>query len=174
MNISNSLSILRIILSIPIAYLIFNQQIEYAIFLGVIAGLTDFLDGFLARKLNQITDLGKILDPIADKILVSLVVITMLINEMLPLWFFVVVVLRDIMILIGGLWIKKKYGIVLSSNFEGKATFLLIILTILGVLLEIEYATRYGYYLCMAAIVYSFSLYLFRGIKVIQENDKKN
>jgi len=170
MNISNFISISRIILTFPLVYLIYVNEIKAAIIVGIIAGITDFLDGFLARKLNQITDLGKILDPVADKILVSFVALVMIITEMLPLWFFSVVIIRDILILAGGLYLKKKYKLILPSNFEGKATFVLIVITLLGVLLENIYAIRYGYLLCTSALIYSLGTYFIRFREVIKEN----
>jgi len=172
MNISNSLSILRIILAFPVAFFIYTDKMTIGIIIGIIAGITDFLDGFLARKLNQITELGKIIDPIADKIFVGLLAFVMIFVDLLPLWFFLAVIIRDLLILAGGLYLTKKYKIVLQSNFEGKATFFLILLTILGVLLKIENVAFYGYYLCSAALVYSFATYLIRMIEVMKENTR--
>lgn len=172
MNISNSLSILRIILTVPVAYLIYTGDIKIAIIIGIIAGITDFLDGFLARKLNQITELGKILDPVADKIFVAVIALVMILVDLMPLWFFLAVIARDILILLGGLYLSKKYNLILASNFEGKATFMLIILTILGVLLGIQDVGFYGYYLCLAALIYSFGTYLIRMIEVMRERNR--
>ncbi len=170
MNISNLLSILRIVLAIPIAYFIYIDNILMAIIIGIIAGLSDFFDGFLARKLNQITELGKILDPVADKFLVAIIAFVMIFNELLPLWFFLAVLIRDILILLAGSFLAKKYNLILPSNFEGKVTFLLIIITILGVLLKFDFVHIYGYYLCTAALIYSFISYLLRFIKILKEN----
>lgn len=170
MNLSNSLSFLRIILTFPVAYFIYNGNHQLAIIIGIIAGITDFLDGYFARKLNQITEFGKVIDPIADKILVSTIGLVMIITELMPVWFFIALITRDLLIVIGGLYLKKKLNIILPSNFEGKATFFLIILIMLGVLLENIYAMIYGYYLCTAALVYSFGVYLIRMIEVLKEN----
>lgn len=170
MNISNSLSLLRIILSFPTAYLLYIGEVNSAIILGTLTGITDFFDGYFARKLNQITDLGKILDPVADKIFIGLIALAMLVNEMLPMWFFTIVILRDVLILIGGLYAKQKYKIVLASNFEGKATFVLIIITLIGVALNNIYAVSYGYYLCTAALIYSFGTYLFGMVEIAKKH----
>ena len=113
MNISNLLSILRIVLAIPIAYFIYIDNILMAIIIGIIAGLSDFFDGFLARKLNQITELGKILDPVADKFLVAIIAFVMIFNELLPLWFFLAVLIRDILILLAGSFLAKKNNLIL-------------------------------------------------------------
>lgn len=169
MNLSNSLSILRIILTFPVVYLIYTGDITPAIIIGIVAGITDFLDGFFARKLNQVTELGKIIDPIADKIFVGLIALVMLITEMMPIWFFIIVILRDLLILSGGIYLKKKYDIVLASNFEGKVTFVLIVIVMLGVLLNNEYAIYYGYYFCSASLIYSFVIYLMRMREVMNE-----
>lgn len=169
MNLSNSLSILRIILTFPTAYFIYTGEINFAIIIGIIAGITDFFDGFLARKLNQITELGKIIDPVADKILVGVIAFVMILTEQLPIWFFLAVVVRDLLILAGGFYVSKKYNIILTSNFEGKATFCLIILTVLGVLLNINYVGLYGYYLCLAALIYSFAVYMIRMFQILRE-----
>ncbi len=172
MNISNSLSLMRIILTLPTVYLLYTGHVIPAIIVGTLAGITDFFDGYYARKLNQITDLGKMLDPIADKAFIGLIALTMLIIDLLPLWFFIIVFARDLLILIGGLYVKNKYKIVMASNFEGKATFVMIIAVVLGVALENSYAINYGYYLCTAALIYSFGTYLFSMINVIKKHRK--
>ncbi len=73
-NASNSLSFLRLLLVIPawIAFSNFDKTSRYTVAaIGIFAAITDILDGYLARKLNQITEFGKIIDPLADKVLVS-------------------------------------------------------------------------------------------------------
>lgn len=169
MNISNSLSLLRIVLTIPTVYLLYTGNIIPAIIVGTLAGVTDFFDGYFARKLNQITDLGKILDPIADKVFIGLITFTMILIDLLPIWFFVIVILRDLLILAGGLYVKNKYKIVMASNFEGKATFVLIIAVVLGVALENSYAINYGYFLCTAALIYSLATYFFSMLDLIKK-----
>lgn len=88
-----------------------------------IAGISDFLDGFLARRLNQISPLGIALDPIADKIFAGVVVILLILYRDFPLWLAFVIVGRDLLIVGVGallLWGRK---ITLPSNLVGKYTF---------------------------------------------------
>lgn len=174
MNVSNILSASRVILAIPAMYLILTGSYSFAVLVGIIAGLTDFLDGFIARKTDKVTELGKILDPLGDKVFLFLFALAMLIVGLMPLWFFAAFALRDILILAGGLYTKKRYNIVLASNFEGKVTFVLVLVTVLAVLLGIDVAARYGYPLSFAALLYSFTLYLHRWIRSMQSYSRQN
>lgn len=168
MNISNSLSILRIILSIPVAVLLIDGNTTAALIVGTIAGITDFLDGYMARKLNQITELGKILDPIADKVFIGIIALVLVYLEIIPFWFFAMIIVRDLLILIGGLYAQKKYNYITTSNFEGKATYFLLLIVTAGLIVDLRIAYAYGIYLTVAALIYSFFVYVFRMIKDIK------
>ncbi len=174
MNISNMLSASRFILAIPAMYLILTGSYSFAVLVGIISGLTDFFDGFIARKTDKITELGKILDPLGDKVFLLLFALAMLIEGLMPLWFFVAFAVRDILILAGGVYAKKRHNIVLVSNFEGKVTFVLVLVTVLAVLLGIDVAARYGYALSCAALIYSFAIYLYRWIRSMQGYSRQN
>ena len=84
--------------------------------------LTDFLDGFVARALNQVTDLGKLLDPVADKVGIIAIAAALVLAGDIPLWYAVLVALRDALILIGGSMIMKKRKVVVQSVWTGKFT----------------------------------------------------
>ena len=86
------------------------------------AGLTDVVDGFLARKFNWITDIGKILDPLADKLMQCTVLVCMLIKGIIPAWLVIPFVLKELLILSGGLFMIKRRDVVAVSNIYGKAT----------------------------------------------------
>lgn len=123
--ISNFLSILRLALVVPISLLLVgpNDNERYvAVLIGIIAVVTDGLDGYFARKYNQVTDLGKIIDPLADKILISVVAFICVIKNFIPIWFFILTFSRDFIILLGGLYLKNKKRIVPQSNMLGKVT----------------------------------------------------
>ncbi len=94
--------------------------------LYILVYLTDIADGYFARKFNQISELGKIIDPLADKILVILVVAYLYYYEIIPAYYFWIIILRDLIIFIGGIIVSKKIGKVLPSNYLGKATVLSI------------------------------------------------
>ncbi|GMT49008.1 MAG: CDP-diacylglycerol--glycerol-3-phosphate 3-phosphatidyltransferase [bacterium] len=84
--------------------------------------LSDYLDGLLSRLLNQVSDLGKLLDPLADKIVIVGFSLALVLYRDFPLWFFVFLLLRDIILIGGGNWLYRTKGIVVMANSWGKAT----------------------------------------------------
>jgi CDP-diacylglycerol--glycerol-3-phosphate 3-phosphatidyltransferase len=133
-TISNALSFSRVVLLAPLAYCLFSEiphRSEWVAAIIFVAGLTDFFDGYLARRLHQVTDLGKIIDPLADKICAGGAAVLFVTVGALPLWYLMVVVARDVLILIGGIYIKAKKNIVTQSNWPGKVAVFLIALVML-------------------------------------------
>lgn len=131
MNLPNKLTLLRIIL-IPVfvaVYFISAMPYNYLIaaIIFILAAFTDFLDGYIARKYNLVTDLGKFLDPIADKVLVSAALIIMLVVpsggvEILPSYaaIFVVIILARELIISGFRMVAASKGKVLAADKSGK------------------------------------------------------
>ena len=129
--IPNLLSIVRIALVYPILNNIFLGNFVVSIIYFVIASITDALDGFLARKMDWQTQLGKILDPVADKLLLSGTIFILWLNEYIPFYIFVIFISRDIAILIGAA-IKMTLieSVTPLPNFLGKFTTILQIVYI--------------------------------------------
>lgn len=113
---------------------VYDQNRMLLIGLCLFAGVTDVMDGYLARKLNQITELGKILDPLADKICVATIFLKLYLLGEIPLALAAVVIGRDLLILIAALAVSKRIKKVLPSNMLGKITVLVICFHILIVL----------------------------------------
>jgi len=99
--IPNLLSIIRIGLVYPILNNIYLSNFELSIVFFVLAAVTDAMDGFLARKMNWQTDLGAILDPIADKLLLSGTIFILWLNQLIPFYIFIIFIGRDVAILLG-------------------------------------------------------------------------
>ncbi len=169
-NISNILSIGRIILAFPLGLAIYSGDKTMVIILGAYGIISDYLDGFFARKYGQISDTGKILDPIGDKIMVTAAVIALLIIGKIPVWFVVIVAGRDILILLGGLYYKSKTGKVIPSNLFGKLTVNVISLALVLIIFDINYSYDYGLSIASCFAVISFLIYLNRMLTKLKEN----
>jgi len=176
-TISNYISFFRILLAIPIFVFISNiNEIAGAryilLFLYVLVYITDIADGYFARKFNEVTELGKIIDPLADKVLVFLVVTYLYYFQLIPSFYFWIIILRDVIIFIGGVLVSKKIGKVLPSNYLGKITVLLIGLFIIMVTLGLNSENLfyqiffYGSLACSLASVISYGL---RGYKEVKK-----
>ena len=140
-TIPNMLSILRIMLIGPIIYCILHENRTYfyaGIMMIFIAGLTDFLDGILARRLNQISEFGKLLDPLADKLSIAALVVVLIFYRDFPVWVAALIIGRDVLIVIAGLIFASKYKFLMSSNFIGKTTATLYAFMILAYIFEIS------------------------------------
>lgn len=100
LTIPNLLSFLRLAL-VPVflLFLIDGQDIAALIVLAV-SGFTDFLDGFIARRFNQVTRLGQLLDPAADRLYILAAVLGLVVRELIPLWFVVAILARDILLVV--------------------------------------------------------------------------
>lgn len=119
----NILSLARIALVFVPAYLISLQKPEYKIYVLVTIFLgiaTDILDGYLARKLGQVSDLGKILDPAADKLCTVILVIALHLYSDFPLWAVVLLLSRDFIALIVAVSFTRRTKILTTSNIIGR------------------------------------------------------
>jgi CDP-diacylglycerol--glycerol-3-phosphate 3-phosphatidyltransferase len=119
-NIPNVLTMIRLILIPVFVVLFFNNQKMAALAVFCIASFTDFLDGFLARKLNQITDFGKLFDPLADKLMVLTVMMCQTFWGPLPWAAVLIVALKELVMVLGGMFMLSK-NVVVYSNIWGKA-----------------------------------------------------
>ncbi len=176
-TLSNILSLLRIVCIVPITYCLvsdFPYNRLYAVGFIILAIATDFFDGYFARLKHQVTELGKILDPLADKIAVGVYAVVLVYTGDIPLWYVVVVLLRDMLILLGAVYIKKKKGIVPQSNWPGKIAVALIASVFLLQTLRLQVLTSITQILLWISVFmmivslayYAERLFVGRNIKV--------
>ncbi len=119
-NIPNVLTMIRMILIPVFVVLFFNNLKMAALAVFCAASFTDFLDGYLARKLNQITDFGKLFDPLADKLMVLTAMICQTFWGPLPLVAVLIVALKELVMVFGGMFMLSR-NVVVYSNYYGKA-----------------------------------------------------
>ena len=119
-TIPNVLTMLRLILIPVFVVLFFSGQRKAALAVFVAASLTDMLDGFLARRLNQITDFGKLFDPLADKLMVLTAMVCQAIAGVFPWAAIIIVACKELYMVLGGMFMLKR-GVVVYSNLIGKA-----------------------------------------------------
>lgn len=163
----NMLSILRLALIPLLIYLLITGQISYGLIVFMIAALTDALDGAMARTRNQITNLGKVLDPIADKALIG----TMLAFfgfEYLIVKIFLVFIAGEIFAVATSFLLSKKFGRPIGANVYGKVKMVLQTLAVfvfaLGLLLKNQLFINASEYILFVALFFA----VLAGIEVVR------
>lgn len=119
-TIPNILSYLRILLIAPFTVMFLREKYEFAAVLICVSGLTDCVDGFLARKLNQITQLGKMLDPVADKLTLIAVAICLSIMKPIIIPVIAILTIKDLLMLTGASILLKNHIMPMASAWYGK------------------------------------------------------
>ncbi len=161
--IPNVLSVVRICLVFVFITLFFSEHIYSALFVFLLAGATDVVDGYLARRNNWITNLGKILDPLADKLMQFTVLICLGIKGFVPIWFIIPFFLKDFVSLLLGLIVIKRRSVTIVSKWYGKLTVCLFYLTIFISIVCKEYFaahTLMGVLLYLPAVVFAVASFI--------------
>ncbi len=172
-TIPNALSLSRLVLVIPITWLLWiDGPVEWLLGLVVLAILTDWLDGRVARWTRTISDWGKVIDPVADKFAAIMTVTALTFRAAdphLPLWFFGLVIGRDVLVMAGGALIARRSGQIVMSAWAGKAATMWLALTILAAVLKAD-APVFNACLWMAAglLLFSFVMYLVRSLNAVR------
>lgn len=158
-TLSNLLSLTRIFLGIGIYFLIQSHLNYEAFILGILAMISDYADGYFARKRNEVSELGKVLDPLADKIGIGLGSIALHQAYGLPLWVVLFIIGRDVLILMGSIILVSRMPYVVPSEIPGKLAVTVIALMLLSYLFELTVVQKPLLYLSVIAILISFFWY---------------
>ena len=163
--IPNYLTILRLLL-VPIVFgLILYEQYTLAIVFYIIANLTDILDGFIARKFNLISDFGKLMDPLADKITQISTILALILKNIIPYWILIIFSIKELsMIIVASILYKKKIVTVHSKWYGKAATVLLFIAIVFSLLSEtftyLSNITIYLYYISICMTLFAGLMYV--------------
>lgn len=139
MNIPNILTLIRFLLVPVFGYLSFKGYYLMAVLVFIVAGITDVLDGYIARKYNMTTDFGKFADPLADKLMQVTALAFLTRVGLIPMVILIVIIAKDIFIGLGSLLLYKKKNYVASANWYGKlATVIFYFAVIMVIFIRLE------------------------------------
>ena len=141
MNLPNKLTLFRVIL---IPFFVFFLLAPYfegygnyvAVVIFIVASITDFLDGKIARKYNLVTNFGKFMDPLADKLLVSSALISLIALNKIPAWIVIVIIAREF-IISGFRLVAADNGVVIAASYWGKFKTAFQMVTVIVLILNI-------------------------------------
>ena len=172
-HIPNALTIVRFVLIPFIVYFILTGQYIAAFIMLTMSGLTDILDGFIARRFNFITNFGKLIDPLADKATQVSVLASLTFKGIVPLWILLIVFLKEFIMVSGASFLYGK-KLVVSSRWYGKlATVLFYIAIVASLFIEfwntsikpevpLFHFDNYIYYLAILTTIFSLVMYFKR------------
>lgn len=192
----NILTILRFLFIPIIIYFIFVGNYILGFIFFTISGITDILDGFIARKYNLISNFGKLMDPLADKLTQISVLASLVIVDIIPVWILAIVVLKELIMVIGASFLYGK-DVVVYSKWYGKLATVLFYLAIVISLITKQFGitgfwvdfSLFIYCVALASTVFSLIMYiksLYQGgfidksdlnketQKVVIKNEKKS
>lgn len=181
MNLPNKITIIRVCL-IPV-FLVFMlvPELAYGRYIAagifILAALTDALDGHLARKHNLITNFGKFMDPLADKLLVSSALICLVELKLLPSWIAIIIIAREF-IISGFRLIASDNGVVIAASWWGKIkTNVQVVMSVMLIIdLDITFINileQVAIYLALALTVISLVDYMVKNRQVLKEHNQK-
>ncbi len=169
-NLPNILTFFRLGL-VPIFVGIFFSKIklhrEMAALIFGISAITDFLDGYIARKYKSESKLGKLLDPIADKLLALSSLAVLVISKDIPLWTLEILIIREAILVCGSALIIKKRDKIISPSIWGKLATLFMLSGIFGTLLKVTIGIYLIYLGIFISIISGFD-YILKGLKVLR------
>lgn len=177
-NVPNILTLLRMAL-IPVFWVLFMQGHRWwALAVYVTASLTDLIDGYIARKFNLITDFGKLMDPLADKLMVISMMMAWVIVGVLPVVPLVILFVKETIMVIGSAVMLKKQIVVYSAKAGKYAQFVTVAALVLCYFHE--YFSSIGFpvhviFLWVAVVMALFALYFYisQAIRFVQEKEKE-
>lgn len=177
MNLPNILTLLRFLL-IPLFITVFfsssQNNLLYSSYIFILAGITDVLDGFIARRYDLITKWGQAMDPLADKFMQLSVLICLTIKKILPMWVITIVSIKEACMIAGGLFLYfRREKVVIPANRYGKIATIIFYGAILSVTFGSPYA-KWFIYIALTVTVYAFIQYFFIGLKTIKEDSRGN
>lgn len=165
-NIPNILTIIRFIFIPFIFTSVVNNDYLVALIIFTISAITDILDGYIARKYNYITDLGKLIDPLADKLTQVSLLLSLSILKILPWWIFAIVFIKECVMVISASLLYKRKDVVVYSKWYGKLATVLFYLAIVVSLIVNQFHVQmpfridlYLYYLAILSTIFSLIMY---------------
>lgn len=171
MNLPNLLTLCRFVL-IPIYVVVFSlSHTKTAFLIVVLAGLTDILDGYLARKRGQVTQVGVMLDPLADKCMMLAVIISLLVSGMIPWAAAVAMFIRDAGMIIGSAFFHFRGKRTVPANSLGKLTTVLYYFAFLFIFFDFSFATAYLWFVIAVSFITSV-IYIILFLSINREADK--
>jgi cardiolipin synthase len=171
LNVPNILTLSRFIL-IPVYLIVFfDGYPKTAFFILIVAGLTDIVDGYWARSRGLVTQMGVMLDPLADKTMMLAVIISLLISKMIPWEAALAILIRDLGMIIGSAFVHFRGKQTLPANIWGKLTTVLYYLAILFIVFEAPFAIVYLWF--VIAISFLTSLIYIIQFAVLNTNKMK-
>jgi cardiolipin synthase len=157
------------------AYFLISRDFTLAILFYVLASVTDILDGYIARKYNLITDLGKILDPLADKLLQFSALVGLWVVNIIPFWITLIFFLKEIFMGLGAIKLLRRNDVVVSSKWFGKLSTILFFIAIVFSMFSEYFMMLKPYVLPMfilaiLSLFFAFIMYLIDFINVQKKN----
>ncbi len=180
LNIPNALTVLRMILIIPFVVFYVNKQYIPAVVVLIISGITDALDGFIARNFNQFTELGKMLDPLSDKLTQGSVALCLAIQCPILLPFFLVFIIKEAGMVIAALVLIKKRKKPCGSKWYGKIATILFYISFVTIVAmriwDIDNMTLTVVLLSITAsfMIYALIRYFVIFLSILRSDDPEN
>ncbi len=171
---ANILSLSRAVLALPATYLIvtgvslFDGGAGTWLFvLMMVMILSDWFDGQLARWSNTVSNWGKVLDPIADKFAATAVIVALVIRGSLPVWLLGFILVRDVVLVLGAMLIRRRSGHVVMSIWWGKVAMVALAVTVMAALFEADPPVlQFCIWITVALMLYAFVLYLISFLRL--------
>ena len=159
-NTANLISVSRIFLTIP-SFMLFDSGNKYlGLMLLIIIIITDYADGMVARRLDQVSDFGKALDPISDKIVIMILFLYLLIESEFPMWYIVSLISRDLILAYLSLLVKRKSGTMPEANIPGKIAVNFMALMVIAWFMAWEDLKIFGLWSSIIFLLYSTIVYI--------------
>ena len=166
-HVPNALTIIRFLLIPVIVISIFNGDYIIAFIFFTISGITDIADGFIARKFNLISNFGKLMDPLADKLTQIATIASLTLKDIIPIWILAIVLLKELIMIAGASFLYGKDVVVYSKWYGKLATVLFYVAIVFSLLInQFELPSIWSnldlwlFYLALFATVFSLLMYI--------------
>lgn len=167
-HVPNLISLLRPLLIIPFVYAVAENRTVLLIFMATVIVLSDYIDGYLARTWNAVSEAGKIIDPVADKICTSVAAGSLVFYRGFPYWLLMLFVARDLFILGAGLILIRRRRFIPVSNITGKITMGIMAACLIIYLFNFDGLKTIVVFLTVIAIVLSSVSYGYRFMQAVR------